>query len=46
MSEFVLNLLVELVNTYIRFNLGFKEPHMKKVAAYVLAFAGIYVSTL
>lgn len=45
-SEFVLNRLVELVQSDVCFNLGFKEAQMKKVAVDVLAFPGIHVSTL
>jgi hypothetical protein len=41
MSEFVLNCLVELVNSGVCFNMGFKEAHMKKVADDFRAFTGI-----
>ncbi|KAK1680198.1 hypothetical protein QYE76_041046 [Lolium multiflorum] len=46
LSEFVLNRLVQLVRSGVCFNMGFKEQQMKKVAADVLAFAGIHVTTL
>ncbi|KAK1631161.1 hypothetical protein QYE76_005476 [Lolium multiflorum] len=46
LSEFVLNRLVHLVRSGVCFNMGFKDEHMKKVAADVLAFAGVHVTTL
>ncbi|KAK1617997.1 hypothetical protein QYE76_023514 [Lolium multiflorum] len=46
LSEFVLNRLVQLVRSGVCFNMGFKEQQMKKVAADVLAFAGVHVTTL
>ncbi|KAK1650373.1 hypothetical protein QYE76_068178 [Lolium multiflorum] len=46
LSEFVLNRLVQLVRSGVCFNMGFKEQHVKKIAADVLAFAGIQVTTL
>ncbi|KAK1618884.1 hypothetical protein QYE76_024401 [Lolium multiflorum] len=46
LSEFVLNRLVQLVRSGVCFNMGFKEHQMKKVAADVLAFAVIHVTTL
>jgi hypothetical protein len=45
-SEFVPNCLVELVQSGVCFNIGFKEAHIKKVVVDVLAFAGIHVSTI
>jgi phage-related holin len=45
-SQFVLNRLAELIHSGVCFNLRFKEAYMKKVAANVLVFAGIHVSTL
>ncbi|KAK1600879.1 hypothetical protein QYE76_018071 [Lolium multiflorum] len=46
LSEFVLNQLVQLIRSGVCFNMGFKEQQMKKVAADVLAFAGVHVTTL
>ncbi|KAK1685469.1 hypothetical protein QYE76_046317 [Lolium multiflorum] len=46
LSEFVLNRLVQLVHSGVCFNMGFKEQKMKKVAADVLAFIGVHVTTL
>ncbi|KAK1618337.1 hypothetical protein QYE76_023854 [Lolium multiflorum] len=46
LSEFVLNRLVQLVRRGVFFNMGFKEQHMKKAAADVLAFAGVHVTAL
>ena len=46
LSEFVLNRLVQLVRSGVCFNMGFKEEQLKKVAADVLAFAGVHVTTL
>ena len=46
LSEFVLNRLVQLVRSGVCFNMEFKEQQMKKVAADVLAFAGVHVTTL
>ncbi|KAK1683912.1 hypothetical protein QYE76_044760 [Lolium multiflorum] len=46
LSEFVLNQLVQLIRSAVCFNMGFKEQQMKKVAADVLAFVGVHVTTL
>jgi hypothetical protein len=46
LSEFMLNRLGQLVRSSVYFNMGFKEQQMKKVAADVLAFARIHVTTL
>ncbi|KAK1695367.1 hypothetical protein QYE76_012064 [Lolium multiflorum] len=46
LSEFVLNQLVQLVRSGVCFNLGFKEEQMKMVAADVLAFTSMHVTSL
>ncbi|KAK1650056.1 hypothetical protein QYE76_067861 [Lolium multiflorum] len=46
LSESVLNRLVQLVRSSVCFNMGFKKQQMKKVAADVLAFVGVHVTTL
>jgi hypothetical protein len=46
LCEFVLNRLVELVNSGIFFTRGFKEARVKKVANDILDFTGIAVSNL